>query len=103
MIKLFSYGTLCQKDVQLSEFGQEFYVEPHLDYIVGWDIIQVKMYGEYCKVAIPNPESTSAIFGAIVHIPEEMIPMVDKYEGLEYKKVNIKTLSDVDCIMYVKR
>jgi hypothetical protein len=32
-----------------------------------------------------------------------LIPMVDEYEGLEYKRVNIKTLSGVDCIMYVKR
>ena len=47
MIKIFSYGTLCEKDVQIREFGQEFYVEPHLDYIIGWDIIKVKMYGEY--------------------------------------------------------
>ena len=103
MIKLFSYGTLCEKDIQIKEFGQEFYVEPHLDYISGWDIIKVKMYGEYHKVAIPNGNSTSTIMGAIIHIPEEMMPMVDEYEGLEYKKVNIKTLSDLDCIMYVKR
>ncbi len=102
MIKLFSYGTLCEKDVQLREFGQEFYVEANLDCIVGWDLIKVKMDGEYYKVAIPNDES-SPILGAIVHIPEEMIPMVDEYEGLEYKKINIKTLSGVDCIMYVKR
>jgi len=103
MVKLFSYGTLCEKDVQLKEFGQEFYVEPHLDYITGWDIIKVKMYGEYHKIAIPNKNSNSTIMGAIIHIPEEMMPMVDEYEGLEYKKVNIKTLSNLDCIMYVKR
>ena len=103
MIKLFSYGTLCEKDIQLKEFGQEFYVEPHLDYITGWDIIKVKMYGEYHKVAIPNESSNSTIMGAIIHIPEEMMPLVDEYEGLEYKRVNIKTLSNLDCIMYVKR
>ncbi len=102
MIKLFSYGTLCEKDVQLREFGQEFYVEPDLDYITGWDLIKVKMDGEYYKVAIPD-EGSSPIMGAIVHIPEEMMPLVDEYEGLEYKKINIKTLSGVDCIMYVKR
>jgi len=102
MIKIFSYGTLCEKDVQIQKFGQEFYVEPNLDSINGWDIIKVKMYGEYHKVAIPVDES-SPILGAIVHIPKELMPMVDEYEGLEYKRVNIKTLSGVDCIMYVKR
>lgn len=102
MIKLFSYGTLCEKDVQLREFGQEFYVEPNLDSIIGWDLIKVKMDGEYYKVAIPDANA-SPILGAIVHIPEETMSMVDEYEGLEYKKINIKTLSGVDCIMYVKR
>lgn len=102
MIKLFSYGTLCEKDVQLREFGQEFYVEPNLDSIIGWDLIKVKMDGEYYKVAIPDVNA-SPILGAIVHIPEEAMSMVDEYEGLEYKKINIKTLSGVDCIMYVKR
>jgi gamma-glutamylcyclotransferase (GGCT)/AIG2-like uncharacterized protein YtfP len=104
MIKIFSYGTLCEKDVQMQKFGQEFYVEPNLDSITGWDIIKVKMYGEYHKVAIPVPiDVSSQILGAIVYIPEELIPMVDEYEGLEYKRINIKTLSGVDCIMYVKR
>lgn len=102
MIKLFSYGKLFEKDIQLKEFGREFYVEPHLDYIIGWDIIKVKMYGEYYKVAIPS-SNTSTIMGAIVHIPEELMSLVDEYEGLEYKKVSIKTLSNLDCIMYVKR
>jgi gamma-glutamylcyclotransferase (GGCT)/AIG2-like uncharacterized protein YtfP len=102
MIKLFSYGTLCEKDVQLREFGQEFYVEPNLDSIIGWDLIKVKMDGEYYKVAIPDVNS-SPILGAIVHIPEEAMPMVDEYEGLEYKRISIKTLGGVDCIMYVKR
>jgi gamma-glutamylcyclotransferase (GGCT)/AIG2-like uncharacterized protein YtfP len=104
MVKLFSYGSLYDKDIQLKEFNREFYVEPHLDYVSGWDIIKVKMYGEYYKVAIPNSDSDSSpISGAIVHIPEDLISLVDEYEGLEYKKVSIKTLSGIDCIMYVKR
>lgn len=102
MIKLFSYGTLCQKDVQIREFGQEFYVEPDIDYISDFDIIKVKMDGEYYNVAIPNPGS-SAVMGAIVHIPEELISLVDEYEGLEYKRIEIKTLTGNECIMYIKR
>ena len=102
MIKLFYYGTLCETDVQLREFGQEFFVEPELDHVIGWGIIKVKIDGQYYKVAIPDKDS-SPIMGAIVHIPEAFMSLIDDYEGLEYKKVNIKTLSGVDCIMYVKR
>ena len=102
MIKLFSYGTLCEKDVQIREFGQEFYVEPDLDYVCGWDIIKCYIDDAYYNVAIPG-ESVSIFSGAIVHIPEELMPMVDEYEGEEYVRENIKTLSGLDCIMYVKR
>jgi gamma-glutamylcyclotransferase (GGCT)/AIG2-like uncharacterized protein YtfP len=102
MIKIFSYGTLSEKDVQLKEFGQEFYVEPDIDYLSGWDIIEVKMYGEYFKVAIEG-EQSSIIMGAIVHLPESIIPVIDEYEGHEYKRITVKTLTNNDCIMYVKR
>lgn len=102
MIKLFSYGTLFDKDIQMREFGQHLYVEEDIDYVGGWDIINVKMYDEYFKVAIPG-ESTSVIMGAIVHLPESLIPIVDDYEGKEYKRIQVKTLTGSDCIMYVKR
>ena len=47
MIKIFAYGTLYDKDVQLSEFGTHFHVEDDMDYIRGYDIIDVMMSGKY--------------------------------------------------------
>ena len=102
MIKLFSYGTLCQKDVQLREFGQEFYVEPDIDYISDFEIIKIKIDGDYYNVAVPEI-GAGPVMGAIVHIPKELMPLVDEYEGLEYKRIKIKTLTGTECIMYVKR
>jgi gamma-glutamylcyclotransferase (GGCT)/AIG2-like uncharacterized protein YtfP len=102
MIKLFSYGTLYQSDIQESEFGQIFYVEPDLDYINGWDLIKVKMDGGEYYVAVESGE-TSIIMGAIVHIPEKVIEKVDEYETSAYERINIKTLCGNECQMYVKR
>ncbi len=101
-IKLFSYGTLCIKDVQLREFGQEFYVEPKTDFISGFEIVKQKIDGDFYNVAIPNPDA-SPLEGFIVHIPEDVMPLVDEYETDEYKRSTIKTLGGVDCIMYVKK
>ncbi len=101
-IKLFSYGTLCMKDVQLREFGQEFYVEPKTDFISGFEIVKQKIDGDFYNVAIPNPDASS-LEGYIVHIPQDLMSLVDEYEGSEYKRSNIKTLGGVDCIMYVKK
>jgi len=102
MIKLFSYGTLWMCDVQLNEFEQKFYVEPDLEYISGWDIIECYINDDYYKVAIPG-EKHSIFSGVIVHVPEELLPLIDEYEGKEYVRENVKTLLGTECIMYVKR
>ena len=101
MIKIFAYGTLYDKDVQLSEFGTHFHVEDDMDYIRGYDIIDVKMSGKYYKVAIES--GTTLVAGSIIHIPDSYLELIDQYEGKEYERISVKTLSGVDCQMYVKR
>jgi gamma-glutamylcyclotransferase (GGCT)/AIG2-like uncharacterized protein YtfP len=101
MIKIFAYGTLYDKDIQLSEFGTHFYVEDDMDYIRGYDIIDVKMCGEYYKVAIES--GATLVAGSIIHIPDSYLELIDQYEGKEYERISVKTLSGVDCQMYVKR
>jgi gamma-glutamylcyclotransferase (GGCT)/AIG2-like uncharacterized protein YtfP len=102
MIKLFSYGTLYQSGIQLSEFGQTFYVEPDLDFVNGWDIVKVKMNDGKYYVAVEGSKDC-VMMGAIVHIPEELIEKVDEYETKAYKRINITTLCGNECQMYVKR
>lgn len=102
MIKIFSYGTLYDKEVQMREFGQEFFIEPDLDYVSGWDLIKVKMDGDKYFVAIESCKNC-IIMGAIVHIPEELMDKVDEYETKAYKRINITTLCGNECQMYVKR
>jgi gamma-glutamylcyclotransferase (GGCT)/AIG2-like uncharacterized protein YtfP len=100
MAKIFSYGTLWQPDTQLSQFGMTFSVDPDLDYVDGWDIIKIRMRGGLFSVAV---EGESTVGGAIVDVPDELLPEVDKYEGREYKRIKITTLTGNECQMYVKR
>ncbi len=102
MTKIFSYGTLCDPIIQKSVFDRTFDVDQDMDYISGWDIIRVKMYGDYYNVLIPG-DSSSIIMGAIVNIPDELLELVDEYEGEEYKRISIKTMTGNDCQVYVKR
>ena len=101
-IKLFSYGTLYQSGIQVSEFGQRFTVDADLDYVEEWDIIKVKMDGYNHSVAVEGDQKC-IIMGAIVHIPEDLIDKVDKYEGGAYKRIGVITKCGNDCQMYVKR
>lgn len=101
MIKLFSYGTLIEKEVQLREFGKEFLVEPYLVAVKDFSIDKIEIEGDFYYCAVEKKDSI--ILGQIVHIPEDLLTLVDEYEGEDYKRVSIKTLSDVECLMYVKR
>lgn len=98
-VKIFSYGSLWDTDIQQKEFGTQFHVEDDLDYIKGWDILDIKIYKEDYKIAIPG---NSMISGAIVHVQEEYLPKIDKYEGKHYKRINITTETGVECFLYVK-
>lgn len=102
MIKLFSYGTLYQSGIQISEFGQRFNVEPDLDYVSGWDIVNIKINGSKYNVAVEG-EKECTLMGAIVHIPDELMDKIDEYETKAYKRIKIKTLCGNECQMYVKR
>ena len=72
-----------------------------MDYISGYDIIKVKMDGKWYKVAVES--EINLVSGAIVHVPESYIELLDKYEGREYERKTITTLSGVDCEIYIKR
>lgn len=100
MFKIFSYGTLWKEDVQIREFGTKFKIDPDLDYVSGWDLITLRINDEVYKVMI---EGKSTISGAIVHVPTDLIDQVDRYEGEEYKRIEITTLSGEKCQVYVKR
>ena len=100
MSKVFSYGTLWRSDVQIKEFGITFSVDNNLDYISGWDILKIKMYDEIFSIAI---EGESIISGAIIEVPDHFMKNIDRYEGREYKRIKVTTLTGNNCYMYVKR
>jgi gamma-glutamylcyclotransferase (GGCT)/AIG2-like uncharacterized protein YtfP len=102
MMKVFSYGTLWQENIQIREFNRIFSVDPDIDYVSGFDLINIKMYNSYYKVAISASKS-SIISGAIINVPEDSIWMLDEYEGNEYTRIEIDTLCGNKCQMYVKR
>ena len=101
-MKIFSYGTLWQKEVQIAVFGRTFSVEPDMDFISGWTLTLVKMNGTYYNVAVES-DKISMITGAIVKIPERYTKKMDEYEGDDYKRVWVTTMTGNNCQMYVKK
>jgi gamma-glutamylcyclotransferase (GGCT)/AIG2-like uncharacterized protein YtfP len=40
------------------------------------------------------------IFGELVEVDNSVIPILDEYEGHEYNRIKIRTLTDVECWIY---
>jgi len=99
-MKIFSYGTLKDKDIQIKEFKKVFVIEEQIEVVEGYRIEDIEIEKEGYKVAVK--EEGSSIEGQIVNVPEEEIKEVDKWEGNSYKRIKVKTRSGKDCMMYVK-
>lgn len=100
MIKVFSYGTLCDKNVQLREFSQEFSVQSDCEIVIGYKVVKTFIQDGYYNMAVPS--DSSLILGEVINIPEHLIEQVDSYETEFYQRKEVKTQNGVQCVMYIK-
>jgi len=91
---LFSYGTLQQKEVQLSTFGRE--LEGTTDRLVGYILAEVRIEDEdvvstsgklFHPIARPTKTSEDRVDGMVFEITDEELQQSDDYEVDAYKRV----------------
>jgi gamma-glutamylcyclotransferase (GGCT)/AIG2-like uncharacterized protein YtfP len=96
MIKLFAYGTLLDKKVQMIIIGRTIDGTP--DSINGFTRIQRKFQcGVYPDIEAKAGESVQ---GQVFELTEEELARCDEYEGIEYKQIQLITASGVSVIVY---
>jgi len=98
-VKIFSYGTLKNKDIQLQVFNTKFIIDKGIEIVEGYKIKNIKIDDEIYKIAIKS--KYKAIKGCIINVPKTLLKEVDEWEGKHYKRINIKTKSGKTCMMYV--
>jgi uncharacterized protein YycO len=69
MIKIFSYGTLIDRDVQIFEFGQEFMVSSDIDVVVGWSRVKLDggNYYNYDYLNVVNTKKDNRDFNLMYY------------------------------------
>jgi gamma-glutamylcyclotransferase (GGCT)/AIG2-like uncharacterized protein YtfP len=91
---LFSYGTLQQKEVQLSTFGRE--LEGATDHLIGFILEEVKIEDDdvvstsgklFHPIARPTKTNANRVAGMVFEITEEELQQSDDYEVDAYKRV----------------
>ena len=105
---LFSYGTLRQRDVQLSTFGRELDGRP--DAIVGYELDYVTITDPHVvatsgsdrhPILRPSDRAGAAIEGTVFAISEADLAAADEYEVDDYVRVAVPLRSGDEAWVYV--
>jgi gamma-glutamylcyclotransferase (GGCT)/AIG2-like uncharacterized protein YtfP len=105
---LFSYGTLRQRDVQLSTFGRELDGRP--DAIVGYELDYVTITDPHVvatsgsdrhPILRPSGRADAAIEGTVFAISEADLAAADEYEVDDYARVAVPLRSGKQAWVYV--
>lgn len=104
---LFSYGTLQQKNVQLTNFGRV--LEGNPDTLVGYEIGEIEIFDERViqesgKKTHPilkhTGKETDEVEGTVYQISLEELCKADDYEVKEYKRTSARLKSGLTCWIY---
>lgn len=107
MPKLFSYGTLQQKNVQLANFGRELNGSKDSlpGYIVGEvEITDERVLRESGKAFHPilrfSGNLTDEVAGTVFELSEAELAQADDYEVDAYQRVSARLKSGIECWIY---
>jgi gamma-glutamylcyclotransferase (GGCT)/AIG2-like uncharacterized protein YtfP len=105
---LFSYGTLRQREVQLSTFGRELDGRP--DAIVGYELDYVTITDPHVittsgsdrhPILKPTDRGDAAVEGTVFAISEAELAAADKYEVDDYARISVPLRSGDQAWVYV--
>lgn len=96
MQKLFTYGTLQDKEIQEDLFGRA--LNGSSEQLIGYQLSEILIEEEFGIVAYPIIKETQnpndIINGIVYHVSQNELYQTDLYEGKHYKRVKVKLQSD---------
>lgn len=96
MIKLFTYGTLQQTDVQEELFGRRLVGTPET--LVGYALEEIQIEEEFglidYEILVETGNPTDTINGIVYEVTQKELNQADLYEGMNYKRVEVHLQSD---------
>jgi gamma-glutamylcyclotransferase (GGCT)/AIG2-like uncharacterized protein YtfP len=107
---LFSYGTLRQREVQLTTFGRE--LDGRLDAIVGFELDWVTITDPHVIAASgsarhpilrPTKRTDASVEGSVFAISAEELAAADAYEVDDYQRISVPLRSGEQAWVYVFR
>jgi len=107
-VRLFSYGTLQQREVQLANYGRE--LEGKADALVGYRLGQIEIDDRDVvsvsgkaihTIALPSADSSDRIRGMVYLLTPEELEASDAYETDAYTRAEITLESGRRAFVYI--
>lgn len=104
MEKLFSYGTLRSKQIQMQIFNKVLNGTP--DQILGFKLKSLQIEEEFGMadyvVAVPSENLEENIHGVVFDVSNSELLKVDQFESNSYKRVQVKLKSGIVAWVYTE-
>ena len=104
MEKLFSYGTLRSKQIQMQLFNK--LLKGTQDQLLGYKLKSLQIEEEFGMadyvVAVPSEDSSDPIHGIVYNISPSDLAKVDIFESNAYKRVEVTLKSGVVAWIYIE-
>lgn len=107
-IRLFSYGTLQQREVQLANYGRELVGDP--DILAGYRLAEVEIDDPQVvsvsgkavhTIARSTGDPADRIGGTVFHLTQEELDASDAYETDAYTRMEVTLESGCRAFVYV--
>ncbi len=104
MEKLFSYGTLRSKQIQMQIFNKV--LNGTQDQILGFKLKSLQIEEEFGMadyvVAVPSENLEDIIHGVVFDVSNSELLKVDQFESNSYKRVEVKLKSGITAWVYTE-
>jgi len=104
MEKLFSYGTLRSKQIQMQIFKKVLVGTP--DQLLGYKLKSLQIEEEFGMadyvVAIPSENTEENIHGVVFNVSNADLEKVDLFESNSYRRVQVKLKSGTIAWVYTE-
>lgn len=106
-VRLFSYGTLRQAQVQMASFGR--LLQGREDVLPGYRLAQLEITdpevlakSEARFHPIAEPSAGDEVAGTVFQITADELEAADAYEVSDYARVAVKLKSGLEAFVYVR-
>ena len=102
------YGTLAEPDVQRQVIGRQIAGQP--DALRGWTLGTLGPFSDGASYPIlrslartSDAANAAPVEGHVLTVRTTDLPALDEYEGVEYRRIQVRLESGVEAWVYVER